>query len=142
MVSNHDRHTQCCGTNDNPIVAAMALPSSPVFSTPRMESLSLRARLSQASRPKVKMPCTSWTPFVAGVCHLWRNGLRSWARSVCARGCHYTTSPSDLLMRNTDARPPGVMDAYHITDGRLVTGTNPASATETATAAVQAFENL
>jgi len=40
------------------------------------------------------------------------------------------------------ARPPGVWDSFHVTDGRLVTGTNPASATETAEAAVEAFDKL
>ena len=33
-------------------------------------------------------------------------------------------------------------DDFHITDGRLVTGTNPASARSTAEAAVAAFEKL
>jgi len=39
-------------------------------------------------------------------------------------------------------RPPGVWDSFHVTDGRLVTGTNPASATEAAVAAVEAFDKL
>jgi len=39
-------------------------------------------------------------------------------------------------------RPPGVWDSFHVTDGRVVTGTNPESATETAEAAVVAFEAL
>lgn len=39
-------------------------------------------------------------------------------------------------------RAPGVWDDFHITDGRLVTGMNPASARSTAEAAVAAFEKL
>jgi len=39
-------------------------------------------------------------------------------------------------------RPPGVWDSFHVTDGRLVTGTNPASAAEAAEAAVEAFDKL
>lgn len=46
------------------------------------------------------------------------------------------------LTISLDVRPPGVWDAFHVTDGRLVTGTNPASAKETAQAAVEAFEKL
>jgi len=39
-------------------------------------------------------------------------------------------------------RPKGVWDDFHVTDGRLVTGTNPQSARSTAKAAVEAFEKL
>lgn len=46
------------------------------------------------------------------------------------------------LTFKTDERPPGVWDSFHVTDGRLVTGTNPASAKEAAEAAVKAFEAL
>jgi putative intracellular protease/amidase len=41
-----------------------------------------------------------------------------------------------------DERPPGVWDSFHITDGRVITGTNPASSMETAKAIVEAFEKL
>jgi len=39
-------------------------------------------------------------------------------------------------------RPPGVWDSFHVTDGRVVTGTNPASSKETANAILEAFEKL
>ncbi|KAH8647873.1 IgE-binging protein [Xylariales sp. PMI_506] len=39
-------------------------------------------------------------------------------------------------------RAPGIWDDFHIVDGRLVTGQNPASARSTAEAAVEAFEKL
>ena len=42
----------------------------------------------------------------------------------------------------TDTRPPGVWDSFHVTDGRLVTGTNPQSAKETAEAVLVAFRAL
>lgn len=38
--------------------------------------------------------------------------------------------------------PPGPWDDFTITDGRIVTGANPASATSTAEAAVKAFDKL
>lgn len=38
--------------------------------------------------------------------------------------------------------PPGPWDAFTTTDGRIVTGANPASATVTAEAAVKAFDKL
>jgi putative intracellular protease/amidase len=41
-----------------------------------------------------------------------------------------------------DKRAPGVWDDFHITDGRLVTGQNPASAASTAKAVVEAFDKL
>lgn len=41
-----------------------------------------------------------------------------------------------------DARSAGIWDDYHVVDGRLVTGQNPASAASTAKAAVEAFEKL
>ena len=41
-----------------------------------------------------------------------------------------------------DVRPDGVWDDFHITDGRIVTGTNPQSARSTAEAAVAAFKTL
>ncbi|PYI02692.1 class I glutamine amidotransferase-like protein [Aspergillus sclerotiicarbonarius CBS 121057] len=40
------------------------------------------------------------------------------------------------------ARAPGIWDDYHVVDGRLVTGQNPASATSTAQAVVEVFEKL
>ncbi|KAF4998916.1 hypothetical protein FGRMN_2847 [Fusarium graminum] len=42
----------------------------------------------------------------------------------------------------TYERAPGIWDDFHIVDGRLVTGQNPASATSTAKAAVAVFETL
>jgi len=42
----------------------------------------------------------------------------------------------------TYVAPAGPWDAFTITDGRIVTGANPASATVTAEAAVKAFESL
>lgn len=41
-----------------------------------------------------------------------------------------------------DVSPPGPWDAFTITDGRVVTGANPASAHVTAEAAVTAFDKL
>ncbi|KAK1624553.1 class I glutamine amidotransferase-like protein [Colletotrichum phormii] len=38
-------------------------------------------------------------------------------------------------------RAPGIWDDFHVVDGRLVTGQNPASATSTAQAAVQVFDS-
>lgn len=38
--------------------------------------------------------------------------------------------------------PPGPWDSFTWTDGRIVTGANPASAHATAVAAVKAFEGL
>lgn len=42
----------------------------------------------------------------------------------------------------TDVSPPGPWDAFTITDGRIVTGANPASAHVTAEAAVKTFNAL
>jgi putative intracellular protease/amidase len=42
----------------------------------------------------------------------------------------------------TDAPAPGPWDAFHVVDGRVVTGTNPASATETAEAVLEVFKSL
>jgi putative intracellular protease/amidase len=42
----------------------------------------------------------------------------------------------------TDAPAPGPWDAFHVVDGRVVTGTNPASATETAEAVLEVFKTL
>ncbi|KAL4797638.1 class I glutamine amidotransferase-like protein [Aspergillus venezuelensis] len=39
-------------------------------------------------------------------------------------------------------RAPGIWDDFHVVDGRLVTGQNPASSTSTAKAAIEAFEKL
>jgi len=41
----------------------------------------------------------------------------------------------------TYVSPPGPWDSFTQTDGRIVTGANPASAEATAIAAVEAFEN-
>jgi len=45
-------------------------------------------------------------------------------------------------MGATYKRSSGIWDDYHVVDGRLVTGQNPASATSTAKAVVEAFEKL
>jgi D-lactate dehydratase len=42
----------------------------------------------------------------------------------------------------TDVRSKGVWDSFHVSDGRLITGMNPQSGTETAEAIVAAFEKL
>ncbi|KAM0812450.1 putative DJ-1/PfpI domain-containing protein [Seiridium cardinale] len=42
----------------------------------------------------------------------------------------------------TYERPAGIWDDFHLVDGRLVTGVNPASATSTAQAVVEAFKRL
>jgi putative intracellular protease/amidase len=42
----------------------------------------------------------------------------------------------------TDAPAPGPWDAFHVVDGRVVSGTNPASATETAEAILEVFKTL
>ncbi|RKK90308.1 hypothetical protein BFJ68_g16493 [Fusarium oxysporum] len=42
----------------------------------------------------------------------------------------------------TYERAPGIWDDFHVVDGRLVTGQNPASAESTAKAAVAVFETL
>lgn len=47
-----------------------------------------------------------------------------------------------MLMWRTDIRPTGVWDDYFITDGRIVTGTNPQSAKSTAEEAVRVFDSL
>ncbi|KAH8894742.1 class I glutamine amidotransferase-like protein [Thozetella sp. PMI_491] len=39
-------------------------------------------------------------------------------------------------------RAPGIWDDFHVVDGRLITGQNPASAASTARAVVEAFEKL
>jgi putative intracellular protease/amidase len=41
-----------------------------------------------------------------------------------------------------DERSTDVWDDYHVVDGRLVTGQNPASATSTAKASVDIFDQL
>lgn len=41
-----------------------------------------------------------------------------------------------------DERSAGIWDDFHIVDGRLVTGQNPASAASTAKAAVAVFDTL
>lgn len=49
----------------------------------------------------------------------------------------------DLTTLTTlDVSPAGPWDAFTITDGRIVTGANPASAHVTAEAAVKAFDGL
>lgn len=41
-----------------------------------------------------------------------------------------------------DAPAPGPWDAFHVVDGRVVTGTNPASARETAEVVLDVFKTL
>lgn len=45
-------------------------------------------------------------------------------------------------MYSIDVPPPGPWDAFAISDGRIVTGANPASATVTAEEAVKVFQTL
>lgn len=45
-------------------------------------------------------------------------------------------------MGATDVPPPGPWDSFAYTDGRIVTGANPASAHKTAEEAVKAFDSL
>lgn len=47
-----------------------------------------------------------------------------------------------LLTFTLDERSAGIWDDFHVVDGRLVTGQNPASATSTAKAVVDVFEKL
>jgi putative intracellular protease/amidase len=42
----------------------------------------------------------------------------------------------------TDAPAPGPWDDFHVVDGRVVTGTNPASANSTAKAILEVFKSL
>lgn len=49
---------------------------------------------------------------------------------------------ADFGNHAADQRAPGIWDDYHVIDGRLVTGQNPASAASTASAAVKVFEQL
>jgi D-lactate dehydratase len=42
----------------------------------------------------------------------------------------------------TDAPAPGPWAAFHVVDGRVVTGANPASAEETAEAILEVFKTL
>ncbi|KAI1198492.1 class I glutamine amidotransferase-like protein [Nemania serpens] len=60
--------------------------------------------------------------------------LRSWDRELV----------EDIAARlgATYKRSEGVWDDFHIVDGRLITGQNPASARSTAEAVVEAFEKL
>ena len=45
-------------------------------------------------------------------------------------------------LTTSDSRSAGIWDDYHVVDGRLVTGQNPASAASTARAAVDVFDRL
>lgn len=47
-----------------------------------------------------------------------------------------------LMLILADVSPAGPWDAFTVTDGRIVTGANPASAHVTAEAAVTAFDQL
>ena len=46
------------------------------------------------------------------------------------------------LTYSLDERSAGIWDDFHVVDGRLVTGQNPASAASTAQASVQVFNKL
>lgn len=50
----------------------------------------------------------------------------------------YNRKVTDVI----DVRANGVWDDYHVVDGRIVSGQNPQSATSTAKAAVQVFDQL
>lgn len=54
--------------------------------------------------------------------------------------CH--TTDETLTLCSADSRSKGVWDDYHVTQGRLITGMNPQSATSTAQAALEAFNKL
>lgn len=49
---------------------------------------------------------------------------------------------TDTEIEIIDKRPDNVWADLHIVDGRVVTGTNPASATSTAKAAVEVYNSL
>lgn len=77
--------------------------------------------------------------------------IKSWNRptieaSAASSGatCEFDVQTSIFCMSDTtlDVSPPGPWDAFTITDGRLVTGANPASAHVTAEAAVNAFDDI
>jgi putative intracellular protease/amidase len=77
--------------------------------------------------------------------------IKSWNRptieaSAASLGakCKFNDQTKICYMSNTalDVSPPGPWDAFTITDGRLVTGANPASAHVTAEAAVKAFDAI
>jgi putative intracellular protease/amidase len=55
---------------------------------------------------------------------------------------HWKTFGRFLLTFTLDERSAGIWDDFHVVDGRLVTGQNPASATSTAKAVVDVFEKL
>lgn len=60
--------------------------------------------------------------------------IRSWNQP--------TIEEAAAKSKATYVSPPGPWDAFTITDGRIVTGANPASAEVTAQAAVKAFHEL
>ena len=77
--------------------------------------------------------------------------LRSWGQdmveelaSKLGAECKSIPLPVLLLATNSliDVRSSGVWDDFHVVDGRLVTGQNPASALSTARAAVEVFNTL
>ena len=60
--------------------------------------------------------------------------IRSWDRP--------TIEEAAAKSGATYVSPPGPWDSFTVTDGRIVTGANPASAHATAVAAVEAFKDL
>ncbi|KAF4773555.1 IgE-binging protein [Colletotrichum scovillei] len=59
--------------------------------------------------------------------------LRSWGAEM--------VEETAIRLGATYVRAPGIWDDFHVVDGRLVTGQNPASATSTAQAAVRVFDS-
>lgn len=72
-----------------------------------------------------------------------RPTIEASAASVGAK-CELNVQATICFMSDAalDVSPPGPWDAFTITDGRLVTGANPASAHVTAEAAVKAFDAI
>lgn len=68
------------------------------------------------------------------------SGQSDWVRNV--RLFYGSCLESILISWRADQRAPGVWDDFHVVDGRVVTGQNPASAKSTAEAVVAAFEKL
>ena len=59
--------------------------------------------------------------------------------------CSHPTLPVFVIFTDNvdiDVRPEGIWDDFHVTDGRIITGTNPQSAKSTAEEIVRVFEKL
>lgn len=80
------------------------------------------------------------TPLRAGSARLLRPVLQTPARPVSFH--RWARKKNISLNPGIDVSPPGPWDAFTQTDGRIVTGANPASAHVTAVAAVEAYNKL